>query len=234
MRELIPCSRSIIPACDVDRKKFEEIIRETRDIPQVGAYKLGAALSLSVGLPRLVEIARHHTDKPLIYDHQKAATDIPETGEAFASIARRSGINAIILFPLSGPVTLTAWVKTALSAGLHVIVGGYMTHRGFLLSDDGYLDDGALSKIFTTAAALGVHDYVVPGNQPEVIRRVRELLQPHAVDPTFYAPGFIKQGGDITEAAKVAGKRWHAIVGRALYEAHDIQKAALALTSYIT
>jgi orotidine-5'-phosphate decarboxylase len=48
---------------------------------------------------------------------------------------------------------------------------------------------------------------------------------------TFFAPGFVAQGGEITEAAKAAGKFWHAIVGRAIYEAEDIRKAAEEMTS---
>ena len=39
------------------------------------------------------------------------------------------------------------------------------------------------------------------------------------------------QGGVISDAAKVAGNYWHAIVGRGIYRAEDIRKAALELTS---
>ena len=61
MSNIISVDRSIIPACDVDKSKYEEIVRETHDIPKIGGYKIGAALALSVGLPSLVQIARKYT-----------------------------------------------------------------------------------------------------------------------------------------------------------------------------
>ena len=38
MNSIVKVERSIIPACDVDRKRYEEIIKETHGISQVGAY----------------------------------------------------------------------------------------------------------------------------------------------------------------------------------------------------
>jgi len=51
---------------------------------------------------------------------------------------------------------------------------------------------------------------------------------------TLYAPGFIAQGGVITETGKVAGKNWHAIVGSAIYKADNTTKAAQEIVSQIT
>ncbi len=234
MGSIIKVDRSIIPACDVDRKRYEEIVRETRDIKQVGAYKIGAALALELGLPKVVEIARRHTDKPLIYDHQKAATDIPDTGKSFMRSVKQSGIDALIIFPLSGPATQTAWILSAKEAGLPLISGGHMTHERFLRSEGGYIDDEAVEKMFTNSAQHGIRDYVVPGNKPDVIEKVRKLLLTHKVEPIFYAPGFITQGGSVSAAAEAAGPWWHAIVGRALYEAPDIHRAALNLISCLS
>ncbi|MBI4548309.1 MAG: orotidine 5'-phosphate decarboxylase [Ignavibacteriae bacterium] len=233
MAEIINIDRSIIPACDVNKEKFEDIVRETRDITQIGAYKLSAALGLSVGLPTLVNIARRHTNKPLIYDHQKAGTDIPDTGKDFATMLRDCGIDAMIIFPLAGPATQTAWIQSAQEVNLPVISGGHMTHERFLASEGGYIEDAAIEKMYTNSASLGVTDYVVPGNKPEVIKRIREILIASKVDPVFYAPGFITQGGSISEAALVAGPKWHAIVGRAIYEARDIQKVAMSLVGHL-
>lgn len=233
MSQIIGIDRSIIPACDVNKSKYEEIVRETHDIPQVGAYKISAALGLSVGLPTLVEIARRYTEKPLIYDHQKAGTDIPDTGEKFAAMLKNCGVDAMILFPLAGPATQTAWIQSAQKVNLPVIVGGHMTHERFLASEGGYIEDTAVEKMYTNSAFHGVTDYVVPGNKPQIIGKIRDLLLASKIDPVFYAPGFISQGGSISEAASVAGPRWHAIVGRAIYEARDIQKAALSLITHL-
>ena len=87
--------------------------------------------------------------------------------------------------------------------------------------------------MFTNSANDGIRDYVVPGNKPEVIRRVRTILVAHGVQPVFYAPGIIAQGGEIGEAASAAGANWHTIVGRAIYESRDMQKAAEGLVSQL-
>lgn len=233
MRPIMNLDRSIIPACDGNRKRYEDIVKETCAIQKVGAYKIGAALALEIGLSRAVEIARKHKSKPLIYDHQKACTDIPDTGKSFVQVVKQSGIDALIIFPLTGPATQTAWIQSAKEVGLPIISGGHMTHERFLRSDGGYIEDEAVEKMFTNSAAHGIRDFVVPGNKPDVISKLRTLLIEHKIDPVFYAPGFITQGGKISEAAQAAGPRWHAIVGRALYEAADIQKAAQDLVGHL-
>lgn len=233
MESLIKEDKTIIPACDVNIQVFEELLRATCDIEKIGAYKIGIVLALTHGLVRIVELARKYTSKPLIYDHQKGGTDIPDLGREFSEVVKTAGLDAIILFPQSGPKTLTAWVSEALQKGLRVIVGGYMTHSQYLASEGGYITDDAKYRIYLDAAKLGITHFVVPGNNPNFISEIRSKLQAAGVDPIFYAPGFIAQGGQISDAAKVAGSRWHAIVGRALYGAKDIREAAVSLTTSI-
>ena len=115
--------------------------------------------------------------------------------------------------------------------GLNVIVGGLMTHERYVVSEGGYLADDAVERIYIDAAKLGVSDFVVPGNKPAFIAHIRSRLLADGNQPAFYAPGFIAQGGKISEAAKVAGPRWHAIVGRAIYEAPDMHEAAATLAA---
>lgn len=225
--------RTIIPACDVDLQRFEELVKTTDSIDKVGGYKIGMVLGLTEGLPKVAEIARKHTKKPLIYDHQKAGTDIPDTGSKFAQVVAKAGFDAVILFPQSGPATLTAWFQQADQIGLRVIVGGRMTHDRYLVSEGGYLADESVDRMYLDAARLGVTDFVVPGNQPDFIRRVRHLLEKFGIKPAFYAPGFVAQGGKISEAAEAAGPKWHAIVGRAIYESPDMQQAAKELARNI-
>ncbi|HSH58602.1 MAG TPA: orotidine 5'-phosphate decarboxylase / HUMPS family protein [Acidimicrobiales bacterium] len=222
--------RSLIPACDVDLPRFKQIVHEIHDLPQVGAFKVGAALGLSVGLPAVVEAARAFTDKPLIYDHQKAGTDIPDTAAGFMRALRTAGLDAVILFPFTGPATQRTWTQAAVDEGLDVLVGAHMTHDGFLAADNGYIETSSTTRIYEMAAAAGVRHFVVPGNQPDVIKHVREVVSAETTDAVFYAPGFIAQRGQISEAALVAGSRWHAIVGRAIYEAADIRSAVASLS----
>ncbi len=222
----LPYKNSLIPACDVTLDVYEELVKQTCDLPMVSAYKIGFVLGLSAGLPRVVEVTRRHTDKPLIYDHQKAGTDIPDTGEVFAKTLKDAGIDAVILFPQAGPKTEEAWIKAAQNHDLGVIVGGWMTHQSYKQPDDGYLTHEGVLRMYKVAAELGVTEYVVPGNQPDVITSIRALLLEAGVQPSFYSPGLLTQGGGITEAAQAAEGNWHAIVGRRIYRSPDFREAA--------
>lgn len=231
---IIKKDRSIMIACDVDAKRFEEIVKKTADLDAVSSYKIGFYLALRYGLPQIVKIARRYTDKQLVYDHQKAATDIPETGKMFADACTSSGIDAVILFPQAGPETEKTWIQSCKDAKLGVIVGGLMTHKAYRKSEGGFLDDDKIYSIYSLAAKMGINDFVVPGNKPEEIKKIKSLVETAGAEqPVFYAPGFIAQGGSITEAAKAAGERWHAIVGRAVYESNDIKKAVGDLAKFL-
>lgn len=228
----IKIPKSIVPSCDFESiKGFERLVKETHDIEGIGAYKIGFELGLKYGLPKVVEVCKKYTKKPIIYDHQKAGTDVPFTGEKFAKVCREAGVDAVILFPQAGPDTERDWIRFAQKEGLKVIVGGEMTHKGYLSSEGGFLKDSAPEEMYKVAMQNGVFEFVVPGNKPEKISHYKKLFESHGIKPVLYSPGLVAQGGDITDSAKAAGDYWHAIVGRGLYEAQDIRKAALELTS---
>ena len=222
MSGLISLKRSVIPACDVPSlERLRELVEATHGIEGVGAYKIGFSLALRFGLPKVVEAIRSLSPKPIIYDHQKAGTDIPDTGEVFALACKDAGVNAVILFPFAGPATQIAWTKAAADAGLGVIVGTEMTHERFLHADGGYLVDEMPLRALTLAARTGVRDFVVPGNKPERIALYRQEAEKllGAGNFAFHSPGFLAQGGELSEGAKAAGENFHAIVGRAIYGA---------------
>ena len=214
-------------------EEFEEIVKETADVEGIGGYKVGLELGLSYGLGRVVEVARKYTAKPIIYDHQKAGTDIPDTGKNFAEVCKRAGVDAVILFPQAGPETERAWIYHALDRGLKVIIGGRMTHPAYAVSEGGFITDEGALEMYGIGARAGISHFVVPGNKPDVIKQVREVVEVEGVEPVFYAPGFIAQGGNISDAAKVAGNRFHGIVGRGIYRAQNKRAAALEHTSQI-
>lgn len=228
---LLNCKKSIIPACDVETlEEYRKLVNETKDIPGISSYKLGFELALRFGLPKLVEITRVDCacDKPLIYDHQKAATDIPDTGVKFARTLKSSGIDIAILFPQAGPVTQEAWIAACREEGLGVMVGGLMTHKGYAKSDGGYLSDEGIEQIYINAAKAGISDFIVPGTKPAEIQRIRELIEQQGLThPNFYSPGYAAQGGSIAPALSAAAGRLHPIIGRGLYGANNIREAAL-------
>lgn len=202
--------RSVIPACDCDPKQFETIVKESAKIKGVGGYKIGLSLSLAIGLPKVVEIARKYTDKTLIYDHHNAGTDCPQMGESFATVCKESGIDAVVIFPQAGPESERAWVDFALSEDLGVIIGGMMSHRKYLRSDGGYIADEAIVEMYERAAALGVNDYIVPGNTPEAIKKVRAMLEREHSHPVFYSYCAVSE---VEKLAAAAGESFHVIIG---------------------
>jgi|TARA_Y100000034_G_C6876429_1_gene400917 orotidine-5'-phosphate decarboxylase len=231
MQRIIQRDKSIIPACDFPYDKLLDVLESTFDIEEIGGYKI-PAISGRVGWEKWVNTIRGYTDKPLIYDHQKAGTDIPDTATTFMKEIKSAGFDAIILFPLSGPKTQEAWIKAAQDSGLGVIVGGEMTHKGFKASEGGYINDFKIDDIYYVAADLGVTDFVVPGNRLDSIERIKKIVDSSVKgDSVFYAPGFIAQSGEITEAGKAVGERFHAIVGRGIYQAENMMQVTLDLTS---
>ncbi len=227
--------RTVIPACDVPFEKFEAIVEATADLPRIGGYKIPAH-SGRKGWERWVEAARKHTKKPLIYDHQKAGTDIPDTAGQFMRDLRASGMDAVILFPQSGPRTQVAWTGEALQQGLTVFVGGEMTHPKFMRVAGGYIADEAPDEIYARAARQGVNHFIVPGNKPNRIAHYRELILAEGADPVFASPGLVAQGGKISDAVKAAGDNWHGIAGRAITDKEtvaEMRAAAIELTSQL-
>lgn len=261
MKKLIPIDRSIIPACDINNLGlFAKIISETAELEKVGAYKVGLELIIPYGLKNVIKVARRYTDKPIIYDHQKGGTDIPELGKKFAKAVKEAGADAVILFPQAGPITEYEWIKAAQDNDLGIIVGGEMTHPRYLQGDFSEGKDKNYTKIFREigietgferglsgfirvfapddmyelAARMGVTDFVVPGNKPDIIEHYKKLIESCCKNEiVFYSPGFVAQGGEISKGAKAAGERFHAIVGRGFSEAGDIKKAAIELTSQL-
>lgn len=227
--------RSIIVAADVEISELSKLVKNSCLVEGIGGYKIGLVLALEEGLPRTVGVIRDHTELPIIYDHQKAGNDVPVMGTKFARVCRKSGIDAVILFPFGGAKTERDWIHAARDEDLRVIVGAHMTQEQFLVSEGGFVADESPRKIFTIAAEEGVRDFVVPGNKIEFVKNYKELLDGLLGKDNFtlYAPGFVTQKGEVSDFAKVVGNKWHAIVGAAIYNAEDINSAARLMTRQI-
>lgn len=237
-------NRSIIVACDSPPEEFETLIKVTLGVPGVGGYKLGMALGLR-GLEKAVTlIQKHAMETPMltfdnwapgvIFDYQKAGSDIPDMGGVFAQEVKSAGVKTVILFPLAGPATQIKWTEACFKADMQVILGLAMTHPNFFVSEGGYISDEAPEKAFRLACDMGVCNFVVPGNKLHWVAKLRAILVEKLGEENFvlYAPGFISQGGDITECGLAAGKYWHAIVGSAIYKQptqEDMRRVATTL-----
>ena len=233
---MINRDRAVIVAADVTTiAELENLVAQTCDVEGIEGYKIGLALGLTYGIEKVVTTIRDYTNLPVIYDHQKAATDVPEMGPTFAKVVADSGVDAAILFPFGGGLTERTWIEACRNAELVVLVGGHMTQKEFLESEGGFIADGAPERIYAQAANRGITNFVVPGNKVEFVKKYRRLLEDILGTNNFalWAPGFISQKGKITEFAKEAGPTWRAIVGSAIYKAENINEAAKMIVADI-
>lgn len=219
----------LVVACDVPSLEvLESLTSRLSPIAEVTAFKVGASVALRYGLSTVVKVIRSHKDKAFVlYDHQKAGTDIPDTAREFITTCALAGVDSVIIFPQSGPQSLSAHVKAIQEAGLIPLVGGLMTHGAYLKSDGGYIDDSAPLDIYRRAADLGVTEFVVPATRPQQVTEFVQLLDSRGVDAGFWSPGIGVQGGDAAQIrAILSDNRFYPIVGRAIYGAEDPAAAA--------
>jgi len=225
-QSLFHLKHGIIPACDVNSlSELEKLVELTADIAGICGYKIGFSLSLSFGLPTVVDSIEKHTDLPVIYDHQKAGTDIPQMGELFARTCRESGVTGVIIFPQAGPVTEEAFIRALFNEGLIPLVGGEMTHPKYLEKDGGFIKN--VEEMYLTGARNDVTYFIGPGNKPERINHYLKLLKNEIPQPIFCMPGIGRQGGDIKSAFEATeGIPAYGIIGSAIYTAPNIRSAA--------
>lgn len=228
---LFETNHGVIVACDVDTlEAFEELIRQTHHIEGIVGYKVGTTLGLTYGLRSLTDVVAEHCSLPVIYDHQKAATDIPQMAEPFAQVCKNGGVDSVILFPQAGPETEKAFIKAVIGHDMEPMVGGEMTHPGYLASEQGYLRSDAPPDMYRLAAEHDVRYLIVPGNRPTALQRYHDLLTGLIDKPAFCMPGIGRQGGSITDAFKQLGyAAKYAIVGSAIYRSDDPAAAAREL-----
>jgi len=217
--------KGLLVACDVtDLRELRQLVTNTHALDAIVGYKVGLSLSLNLGLAHVVAEVRALTDKPIIYDHQKAGTDIPAMGEKFARVCCKAGVDAAILFPMAGPDTQRGWIGSLRAEGVEPIVGGLMTHSRFLECDGGYVCDSAPEQILFLAKKEGVRLYVLPGTKTALARTLAASL---GEGSRFLVPGIGTQGGSIGDLAEFLPIEYCLpIIGSAIYQAPDQSAAA--------
>jgi orotidine-5'-phosphate decarboxylase len=242
---IIEANRSIVLAADVEPHKFEDLVAQMEGVEGLGGVKIGFEVGLGLGLRRAVDAVREaSTDLKAVYDHQKAGNDIPDTGVNFARAMELADVDAAILFPFTGPMTQVEWTRELQDRGIKIISGAEMTHPMIQASEDGliegYVHPEAFKRMFALAVELGVRDFVVPGNKPNKVAGYKAVFDREIGkgEYTLWAPGFVTQGGDLSQTGQVAGENFHAIVGSGIYKnenphqaAHDLGQKILALNN---
>lgn len=216
----------IIVACDVEFEKLHEILENTYSIEGIVGYKIGANLAIEYGLKNVVKEIKKY-GLPVIYDHQKAGTDIPRMAEPFSKACKNSGISGVIIFPQAGPESEVAFIEAIRKNGMVPMVGGEMTHQAYLVEDGGFIRDDAPAAMYDIAAKNGVEYFILPGNKIEAIKKYHLQIVSTINEPKYCMPGIGRQGGSIENVFSILrGYSAYAIIGSSIYEADDIEKAA--------
>lgn len=217
----------IIVACDVlSIQKFEELVKKTCHIKGVVGYKVGAILGLTYGLKELTSVIKENCSHPTIYDHQKAATDIPQMAEKFAKACSNAGIKGFIIFPQAGPKTEEAFIDAILKENMVPLVGGEMTHPAYSEKEGGFIRDGAPEEMYRIGAKKGAEYFILPGNRGDAIKKYHAFLSAMIKKPKYCMPGIGRQGGEIEKAfSLLRGFPAYAIIGSSIYKSEDIEKA---------
>jgi orotidine-5'-phosphate decarboxylase len=231
--DLIDLQRGIIPACDFQEiNVLESLVRATYDIEGVVGYKIGCILGLRYSLTSIVKLVEKYTDMPIIYDHQKAGTDIPQMGSIFANTCAEAGIRGVIIFPQSGPMTEESFINCLTDEGIVPIVGGDMTHPRYLEKDGGFLRNDAPIDMYKVAAINGVDNFVIPGNNINSIQKYHNIISKLVKSPKYYMPGIGRQGGEINSAlSKLENCAAYAIIGTGIYAQEDMHNSAKSFAS---
>ena len=220
---LIERSKSVIVSLDVILgSHIFRLVKQTCGVPEVGAYKIGAAAALHHGLTTVVSVVRQKSDLPIIYDHQKAGTDTPYTAGSFMRAVSGAGVDAVILFPFAGPETARAWINEALNHEVEPIVGSVMTHPMFLDTYGGLICENRILEPIRLALDLGVRNFVVPGTRVVPAKLIRDTVTKVTDEVDFFAPGFGPQGGALKDFAREFFLRnFHPIIGRRIAGSDD-------------
>jgi len=235
MKRIVAQNKALVVAADVSGENLEELASALVGVSGVGAFKTGFDAAYESGIKKAVSSIKKPwgNDIIVIHDFQKGGTDIPPLGEKYAKSLFQAEVDAAILFPFAGPETQEKWTVSLQDVGIQVITGMAMTHPRFFQSEGGYIPDEAPEAAFELACELGGRHFVVPGNKLDWVTKLRNLLIKLLGEGEFalYAPGFIDQGGDLTECGKAAGDNWHPIVGGAIYKNSDPRSSAMNLCS---
>jgi len=226
----------IVIAADVNSFiEMWRLIEIATTVPEVVAIKVGFTLTLRYGLSTVIDAIRDVSKLPVIYDHQKAGTDIPAMGKAFTSTCKDVGVDSLIIFPQAGPKTLEGFVTAATDCEIVPIVGLVMTHQSYLQSEGGYIVDNAPMLICKTAVELGVTSFVLPGTKPDIVKKYSQVLST-AIEPAadILMPGIGSQGGSLNVAiTSAAPHRRFVIIGSAIYNAPDPKQALASFAAEI-
>ena len=208
---------AIIPSMDVGLEDLKRILSQISDLSsEIGGLKIGSLLVWKYGLQKIVNEIKATCDFPIIFDAQKAGTDIPPMVEEQVRLASDMGVDALVAATLgAGSKSLESFIKTSFECNLVPIIVLEMTHP----MANAFLKEDAGEEVLALSLKMGVENFVAPATNPKRIRLYRNLALKMGKTIKIMSPGVGPQGSDPDTAAKAGAD--FVIVGRAIYQAKE-------------
>jgi len=180
-------------------------------VEMIDVVKFNYPLILSEGLGIMSEVKRRY-GRPILADFKVA--DVPVTNNRIIRLAAEAGADGIMVHGFIGLDALRSALKAAGDLKLFIVT--QLTNPGGLEFTARFTEEFA--KI---AAFLGVAGVQAPGNRPEVVKKIRQIVGPELM---IICCGIGVQGGKFGHA--IAAGADFEIVGRSIYQAPDPIRAA--------
>ena len=111
------------------------------------------------------------------------------------------------------------------------VVGGHIPELDYCVSGGGFLVDDVLQRITSVAVEEGTKHFIIPANDPNLIRQNTDWIREHVSDASIFLTGFGPLGGriDVAFSAAAGCRSRFAIVGRNVTQAADPAEVARVL-----
>lgn len=193
-----------------DNFRVLDKIHEDIDVIKLSGF---LALKESVGCIRRF---KDRYNKPIFADFKVA--DVPHTNEKIVEMVKDQGGSAVMVHGIIGPDGIESCIKAA-NGELGIIMQIELTNPGGLIFTSPLALD--LAKL---AAFTEVYGVQAPGNRPDKIAKIREIVGPKK---TIVCCGVGYQGGSYQSVLSAGGN--YPIIGRAIYEASQPRDAITQL-----
>ncbi len=177
---------------------------------EIDVIKFNYPLILKEGLEIITRV-RERYSRPILADFKIA--DVPVTNNRIIKLCREAGADGVMVQGFIGIDAIQSAIEAA--GEMKVLVVTQLTNPGGLDFTSRFTEDFArLSRM------LGADGVQAPGNRPEVVSRVRQIV---GSEMMIVCCGIGAQGGKFGAAIAAGGD--FEIIGRAIYQAPDPARA---------
>jgi orotidine-5'-phosphate decarboxylase len=201
-----------LPTTEENFRVLDKIIND------IDVIKLSSFLAISEGVGCIGKFKRRY-GKPIFADFKIA--DVPHTNSKIIKLIKDQGGDAAMVHGIVGPDAIEDCIKAA-DGQLGIIIQIELTNPGGILFTAPIAED--IAKL---AASMEVYGVQAPGNRPDKIKIIRNIIGPEKI---IVCCGIGSQGGRYMSAVAAGGT--YPIVGRAIYEAIDPKQAIRNLISH--